>query len=537
MKRYVLSLVLVGALLLVSVPLTASAQHPPAIIDFTSSLDGITVAEAEAGETTATLGWATVGVTGDYRLRLHFYLENRWVPVFDEASVPLDPSGEREVTVQHPMNFGPPTYLLSLVDGQQRVIDQRPLTIPYVGEDAPVVESFAAEVTEVSAADLMAGTARVELMWTVTNRAPHSNPVFEQVFDDGTSQLIELPRPNLWIPSDAHGPVAPVWRDGMSAVQVRMQLVDLATGEVYAEEVLELPVTGAPGAAETLSQPTVDPNQAAFPTAAPPDASQPDANQTVFPTAAPPVSGAAPTTFNPQIASFSVTPTTVNPGAAVRLAWEVLGTGGVTIEQRVPGIELLQTVVSAQSPQGSATVYIPDLAAYSVEYTLWTADRSAAAHTVVAVHCPFTFFFGAAIGCPSTAPLQVPAAYEPFEGGFMIWRGDTNEVYVYYEDGGDQGGAAAYFLEASYANLPEARPGESPPLDRYAPVSGFGRVWANAPGVADRLGWALAPESGYTTQLQQVAMARIPPPEFSFFLTLPDGRVIGSGAGHWRYMT
>ena len=39
---------------------------------------------------------------------------------------------------------------------------------------------------------------------------------------------------------------------------------------------------------------------------------------------------------------------------------------------------------------------------------------------------------------------EVEAAYEEFEGGIMVWRGDTREIYVFYDDG-----TASYFLEAS----------------------------------------------------------------------------------------
>jgi len=34
--------------------------------------------------------------------------------------------------------------------------------------------------------------------------------------------------------------------------------------------------------------------------------------------------------------------------------------------------------------------------------------------------------------------------------------------------------------------------------------------------------------------IQSAAITRTPPPEFSFYLRLPDGSVIGSGFNMWR---
>lgn len=483
-----------------------NAQTPaPTIITFSSSLESITVAEAEAGDLTTTLTWRTVNVTPDYHLTLHSYQQNRWVSVFDQASVPLEANGARVVTVRHPQNFGPPTFLLSVVDNQSRIVEQRTLAIPYEIDEAEeaAIETLSASVEEIDANALVGGGALVEMTWEIANRPPTANPVFEQVFDDGSVVPIELPRPYLWIASAGHGPVRPVWREGLEEVRVRLQVKDMGSGEVYTEEEVVLPITGD----ITIPVPTPAPTiEAAVPT---------------------PVATAA----NLNITSFTVNPTTVNPGAPVTLTWNVVGTGGVFIEQVVPGVGAAEVVVTAQSPQGSATVYLPDYAAYNVQFTLWTAARDASATTEILVHCPFTFFFGEGDGCPATEPLSIESAYQEFEGGFMVWRGDTREIYAFISDG-----TTEYYLEAAFDNLPENNPAEAPPLDRFAPTSGFGRVWTNTPGLAEKLGWALAAEQGYTTTLQQVAMAREPAPEFAFYLTLPDEQIVGSGLGRWRFV-
>ena len=66
------------------------------------------------------------------------------------------------------------------------------------------------------------------------------------------------------------------------------------------------------------------------------------------------------------------------------------------------------------------------------------------------------------------------------------------------------------------------------------PVSGFGRVWGNIPEIRSRLGWATAPEQGYTMRVQRVEVT--PSIYVLYYLTLPDGRVVGTGFGQWRFV-
>jgi len=507
MKTRLLVLLLVVTLLAAGQTVSASTTRPT-IVTFDSSLKTITLAEAEAGEATTTLTWHTVGLTEEYRLALHTYVLDDWELVFPDDTTPLEASGARVVTIRHPLNFGPPTFLLSIVrSDSNQIVDQRIVVIPYdtaALTEPPAVADFSTEVEEIDAATLISGEARVMVAWEVLNRVPTANLVFDQVFSDGTSTSVELPRLYLWIPSKGEGPVAPVYRAGEESVVLRLRVVDVVAGTVYAEETLELPISGALPAAET---------EAAAPEKAEP-APQPQ------PEPAQPTGG---------VVSFTATPQVVDPGGAVTLAWDVSGARGVRIEAAVPQMTAVQTVVDAQAPQGSAVVTVPSYAAYSVTYTLRTLDGAAAATAVVQVRCPFTFFFGQGDGCPTGPAVNVGASYQAFERGHMIWRSDTNEIYVHFSDG-----SASIFLEQDYANLPEAVLSEAPPLDRQAPDSGFGKVWANAPGVREKLGWALDDEQGYTARVQRVAPTRVPRPQFALYITLPGGEVVGSGYGSWR---
>jgi hypothetical protein len=78
----------------------------------------------------------------------------------------------------------------------------------------------------------------------------------------------------------------------------------------------------------------------------------------------------------------------------------------------------------------------------------------------------------------------------------MFWRGDTREIYVLYKDRT----TATYpdtWQEGETLNI-----AETPPAGQVQPARGFGKVWATQPGVRERLGWALAAETGYSTLLE-----------------------------------
>jgi hypothetical protein len=213
MKTRFLILFLIVALLAGSQ--IAGAATRPSIITFDSSLKMITVGGAEAGGTTTTLTWHTVGLTPEYRVRLHTYLLDRWESVFPADSVPLEADGSRVITVRHPLNFGPPTFLLSILHTPtNNVVDQRILTIAYdlsTITESPVIDTFETEVEGVEVAALQNKTAQVVVAWSVANRVPTSNLVFEQ-FADGSAVSVELPI--IRVPSAAQGPVAPVYEEG-----------------------------------------------------------------------------------------------------------------------------------------------------------------------------------------------------------------------------------------------------------------------------------------------------------------------------------
>jgi formylglycine-generating enzyme required for sulfatase activity len=127
------------------------------------------------------------------------------------------------------------------------------------------------------------------------------------------------------------------------------------------------------------------------------------------------------------------------------------------------------------------------------------------------------------LGCPITPGLAATStAYAPFVGGQMLWRGDTDVIYVLYNDG----------RWDSYPNEwregdPEFTCGEPDPL--VTPIRGFGRVWCDHPDVRDALGAATAAEIGdHASAVQDFGNGTI--------LIAPFGRpfVLVGEDGVWR---
>jgi LysM repeat protein len=118
--------------------------------------------------------------------------------------------------------------------------------------------------------------------------------------------------------------------------------------------------------------------------------------------------------------------------------------------------------------------------------------------------------------------LRVPATFQSYEGGFMIWRGDTGAILAAANTG-------KYFSFGSttYGYLPDNPIATPTPKDRIRPVMGFGKVWAFFPDVSKALGWALLPEQGFTTLIYT-------PPNGEYQeVIVPDGRTAHFTSTGW----
>ncbi|MBI1280208.1 MAG: hypothetical protein GC179_18930 [Anaerolineaceae bacterium] len=134
----------------------------------------------------------------------------------------------------------------------------------------------------------------------------------------------------------------------------------------------------------------------------------------------------------------------------------------------------------------------------------------------------------ASVGAPQAGITQSPivttyAAYQPFENGMMIWRQDTQMVYVLINGAGhDQVGLG------TYSGWPV--PADRPPVGRFTPVNAFGKVWNGelyfGTLIRDLLGWAIASEQGYTATITDYYVASVVKPDSHTLITLPDGRTV-----------
>jgi hypothetical protein len=81
---------------------------------------------------------------------------------------------------------------------------------------------------------------------------------------------------------------------------------------------------------------------------------------------------------------------------------------------------------------------------------------------------------------------------------------------------------------------PESDPSIEPPPGRYQPIRGFGMVWREQPGVRDRLGWAVEPETGYETAIQRTSYVRYN----HTYIRARDGGVwrLGPERSEWEHL-
>ncbi len=102
------------------------------------------------------------------------------------------------------------------------------------------------------------------------------------------------------------------------------------------------------------------------------------------------------------------------------------------------------------------------------------------------------------LGCPRGEAMTTPAAWQTFEYGLLLWRADSNLIYVLAPD-------KTWFSTGDTWRDGDAPydPTIVPPAGFYQPVRGFGKVWRERPGVREALGWANAEEEGLMVAIQE----------------------------------
>ena len=118
------------------------------------------------------------------------------------------------------------------------------------------------------------------------------------------------------------------------------------------------------------------------------------------------------------------------------------------------------------------------------------------------------FFSGPPTTCPAGTPVETAAAYQQFEHGIMLWLENGlwwepgEMIYVLYDSPSQNFESfPEYALPDNNAPMPDIE--YDPPDGLFVPESGFGLLWRENSWIRQRLGWALAPEAGFTTTAQR----------------------------------
>jgi hypothetical protein len=175
---------------------------------------------------------------------------------------------------------------------------------------------------------------------------------------------------------------------------------------------------------------------------------------------------------------------------ALLIAACVAGTPATPTPHSLPG----------ETPQPTATPLpaftpTPTSLAEGVPIRLGTPDPSP--------NCPdhYPWFFDNPAQECAQIVLNVWGVLQPFERGLMVWLQEGGRTYILLEDGSP---FKPYVEAVDHGDTPflEADPAIQPPAGMYQPELGFAKFWRGlVPGyewVRERLGWATAPESGYS---------------------------------------
>ncbi len=227
------------------------------------------------------------------------------------------------------------------------------------------------------------------------------------------------------------------------------------------------------------------------------------------------------------INAFDVQPRTVAAGAPLTLTWDVSGVNGVSLwmwHEALPTRRVSLSGTGALLPlSGSLTINAPTEVT-SARFTIFGQDGTGQEGIPVTITCTYPWF---AAGeqqtfCPNAPARLAQAAYQPFERGLMIWF----EGRIWWLDSGGNGR-----IDPDRWAGGEVTFDQTPPEGLYQPIRGFGTLWVSDPGVRSALGWATAPEQGYSIQVQETNDFARPGQRGSYYasevvLTLPDGRVL-----------
>lgn len=405
--------------------------------------------------------------------------ENPWVnSTGNGVTAPVLPGGNsKDVNLQ--------LRLIDLLTG--RVYDQRTIKLTVTDNSNPApgrIDYFTAGVNSVNATELAMRAARVPVAWRVENRPSGSNLFFEQVLPGGQVVNVELPRQDPYVASQGNGIAAPVLPSSGNTITLRLRLARLSDNTTIDQRQLTLTITGRYAETET-----------------PVPTSTPGAVTEIF--------------------QFTASANTVLPGDTVELQWDVRHASSVSVWASLTSPEAQDVIATNLPLAGSTTLTIPNSIPVNTTGKLVIAaytESNIPAETralPLTIACRHDFFFDNTDDCRSEDPATMSAAYQTFEGGVMVWRSNTRQVYGLLSNG------TGFLVIESFDGGQNTWDGDIPE-GRILPQNGFGDIWSNSDSIRQAFGWATAPEQGYSGQFQRGFSDA---GEVTYFTT-PDGRVI-----------
>ncbi|MBN1427576.1 MAG: hypothetical protein JXB07_04270 [Anaerolineae bacterium] len=210
----------------------------------------------------------------------------------------------------------------------------------------------------------------------------------------------------------------------------------------------------------------------------------------------------------PRIGYFVAFPAEAGPGESVLLFWS--SDGGTSASITRINSDGSRGRAWQVDTEGSLTVTLRGDARHE-EYMLSVTNGIATVqkHTLVTVTCKVGWFFQPPPEeyCPAAEPVSVQASAQEFERGRMFWLGDTNQIIVLFNDAPQDPNAAkpAWLMVANpwAEGMPEDDPSYVPPEGLKQPRRGFGLVWRDTSGLADRIGWAINDEVPFNMTYQK----------------------------------
>lgn len=107
--------------------------------------------------------------------------------------------------------------------------------------------------------------------------------------------------------------------------------------------------------------------------------------------------------------------------------------------------------------------------------------------------------------CPDRSYAEVPAAFQPFQHGVMIWLdlGEAGRSIIVVKDAGRPAPEPSYFIaNDTYREGEPLPPAGPPPPGLYVPVRGFYKIWHGSRGQGQWIGYGTAPERAERANVQ-----------------------------------